>query len=148
MNLPKEYRQIIINEFEEIENRLPGIQFPQDKLYFFTAAFGIINRVFNIHFDPLLVFMHQILNSAHIAISERYQNHAPTLTGGMPQEMIDLLFVYLSELKIAFQEEDENKIRSVLEKFSILSYAVTGNGFYLYLKGVLTLDTEPKSIKQ
>ncbi len=58
MNVPEEFMKMIIDEFgsiEEMFNENPSID---DKLYFFSGSFGVINRVMNFHTDPTLIFIH------------------------------------------------------------------------------------------
>jgi hypothetical protein len=141
MNIPEQYYNIILKEFKDVQNLFMKANSPFDKLYYFSACHGIINRVMNLHYDPILIFMHQMLQITQQTLSQRLD--APKTQGvvsnSMPVEMIVAISTYLDELILAFEQKDENAIRKVLEKYSNLSYATTGNGFYMYLRGKLTL---------
>ena len=142
MKLPAQYFKIIINELKGIKELINEATTPDDKLYFFSASFGIINRIMNLHYDPLLVFIHQILQNVHMTMTQRLAS-AKTGVGGIPNTFptafMDSLANNFSELINAFENNDENQIREVLEKFTNLSYATTGNGFYLLLLGKLPI---------
>jgi hypothetical protein len=139
MNIPDQYHKMIVDEIKEVEKLCIDTKSPEDKLYFFSATYGIINRVMNFYFDPILVFMHQILQVVHQAFTQRLTspNISGTVSSSIPNEFWISLISYLSELRIAFEKKDEDNIRIVLEKFSNLWYATSGNGFYLYLRGKL-----------
>ena len=95
----------------------------------------------NFYSDPLLIFMHQALANVHANITKRM--NAPrkpdVVSTSIPDKMFDTLFSYFDLLIEAFKKKDEDKIRRVLEKFAVLTYATSGNGFYLFLKGKIVL---------
>lgn len=141
MKIPEKYYEIILNEFKDVEKLAKEATNIDDKLYFFSASFGVINRVMNFHYDPLLVFIHQVLQTTHQSLLQRFS--APKIPGSIsnivPDEMINSLFKNFSQLISEFEKKEDQKIREVLQKFSILSYATTGNGYYLYLKEKLII---------
>jgi len=139
MNIPDNYFDLIVNEFKEVEKLCEEAKSPDDKLYFFSASYGIINRVMNFHCEPILVFMHQMLQTSHQMVAKRLATpkNMDNISNSLPNEIFESLFSYFSLLIKEFEKKDENKIREVLEKFSNLSYATSGNGFYLYLRGKL-----------
>lgn len=141
MKITEESYNIILKEFKEIENLCKDALSPEDKLYFFSASFGVVNRVMNFESDSILIFIHQILHTAHQTISQRLNSpkRDGVVSTSLPDEMWDALYDYFSELVSAFEKKNVNTIYMVLEKFAKLSYATTGNGFYLYLSGKIIL---------
>ena len=141
MNIPDKYFELILNEFKEVQKLCIEAKTSEDKLFFFSASYGVLNRVMNFCCEPILVFMHQILQDATKNISHRLAipKKPGSISNSLPIEMWESLFSYFSTLIIEFEKKDEHKIREVLEKFSNLSYATLGNGFYLYLRGKLTI---------
>ncbi len=142
MNVPEEFMKMIIDEFgsiEEMFNENPSID---DKLYFFSGSFGVINRVMNFHTDPTLIFIHQILQAAHQSFSQRYRTPEKpgTIVNSIPDELFNGLFSSIRELKEAFRINKDEEIWRVLQKISNLTYATTGNGFYLYICGKLVIN--------
>jgi len=141
MNIPDNYFNLILDEFNETKGLIKESKNIEDKLYFFSSSFGIINRVMNFHYEPILIFIHQALANVHANISKRMNApHNPDVVStSVPDIMFDSLFSYFDLLVDAFKNKDENEIRGILEKFAVLTYATSGNGFYLFLKGKLTL---------
>lgn len=141
MNLPDQYFKIIIDEFEKVSKQCDEAKSLEDKLYFFSASYGVLYRVMNFSCDPILIFMHQILQYTHQGFTQRLsQLRIPGLiSNSIPDVMQDALFSYFSELILSFKSKDEIKIREVLEKFSNLWYATNGNGFYLFLNKKLKI---------
>lgn len=132
---------MILNEFKDIQGLCENAETRDDALYYFSALFGVLNRVMNFFCDPVLIFMHQVLQATHRAVTERMA--MPIKPGvssnGVTDEMWQALFSYIPLLIDAFEKEDEDEIRRVLQKFINLSYATTGNGRYLQLRGKLHL---------
>ena len=141
MNIPENYFEIILNEFKDIQGLCESAETPDDALYYFSALYGVLNRVMNFYCDPILVFMHQVLQSTHKAVSDRMGMPVkPGITNnGVAEETWQKLFSYVPLLIESFAKKDENEIRRMLQKFSNLSYAMTGNGRYLQLRDRLSL---------
>jgi len=113
----------------------------EEKLYYFSAVHGVINRVMNFQFDPILVFAHQVLSTVHSAFMSRL---AAMKGGGekhlaVSPEMVEKLQETVIEFRTALQEKDQIKVYHVLERFANIGYATTGNGFYLYQRGMLKI---------
>jgi len=141
MDLPKNYFDLILNEFKEVQGLCGKAETRDDALYYFSALYGVLNRVMNFSCDPVLIFMHQVLQATHKAVAERMAIPIKpgTTSNGVTDEMWQALFSYIPLLIDAFEKKDENEIRQVLQKFANLSYATTGNGRYLQLRGRLNL---------
>jgi len=141
MNIPDNYFELLVNEFVETKELMDESSAIEDKLYFFSSSFGVINRVMNFHCEPILIFMHQALANVHANITKRMGSpqKADVVSTSMPDKLLEALFMYFDLLIEAFRSKDEDQIRLVLERFSVLTYATSGNGFYLYLKGKIVL---------
>ena len=114
---------------------------PGDRLYYFSAAFGQINRVMNFHCDPALVFAHQVIQQLHQSLFGRLTNalQSGDETAGMPEEMFLKLDSIAADLHSAIAKQSNEDLWKVLQSASNLGYATTGNGYYLYLQGKLKL---------
>ncbi len=147
MNVPAEYIRLIIDEMKAVKEKWKLAATPEEKLYYFSAIYGVINRVMNFHTDPILVFVHQVLQTTHHSVVSRL--NAPKTPGqesflGVPDQMIDAVFSATEDLRSAFekyasQEKADSDMWTALKRFANISYAATGNGFYLYQKGVLKI---------
>lgn len=141
MNIPQTYFDLILNEFKDVQVLCEKAETLDDALYYFSALYGVVNRVMNFYCDPVLVFMHHVLQATHKAISDRIAMPIkPGITSnGVTEEMWQALFSCTRLLTDAFEKKDEDEIRQVLQKFTNISYAATGNGRYLQLRGKLSL---------
>jgi len=143
MNISKINHDIIVNEFTDIIELIDSSTILEDKLYYFSAGYGVINRIMNLQNDPTLIFMHQVMQNCFQSMSQRIAARTkPNISGDVPQEMIDQLFSLFKELKIAFQIKDKIRIWEILQRFSILSYAMSGNGYYMYLRKKINFEVD------
>ena len=70
MNISKTNHDILVKEFKDIKQMIESTDILEDKLYYFTAIYGIINRVMNLQSDSTLIFIHQILQNCYLAITQ------------------------------------------------------------------------------
>ena len=139
MNLSKHMKRLFIDELNFVLQNMRTTDKPMGKLYFFSAIYGVANRIFNIEFHSELVFIHNIFQAAYNQINA---NLTPVLQGqgiavGIPSDVFVGLEAAIEELITRISNNQE--IYPVLQKISELAYSTTGNGRYLYLKGVLTI---------
>jgi hypothetical protein len=141
MKITPENVDHIIKEIDFVLQKMGEALTAESKLYYFSAVHGMINRVMNFQCDPVLVFAHQVLSTVHSAFTSRLT--AAKGDGGkhlsVSEEMLEKLQDTLGKFNIAFQTKDQAKIYASLERFANLGYATTGNGLYLYQKGVLKI---------
>ena len=111
---------------------------PFKKLYFFSGIHGLINRIFNIEYDPELVWIHHVLVSVYSGFIQRLDAMAkgdPVII--LDDSYFDKLMMLCLELKENISKNEN--VNDTLKKFSILVYATTGNGYYLKSKGLLKI---------
>lgn len=135
MALSEELRTILIKDLHLTEVNIKTSRTAEEILYNFSSSFGMINRIMNIDCDPMLVFMHQILQSVHQAFNNRLNTPRNVNTESFlatPRIMLDKLIGYYSELLNAYENDDNESIYLSLNKIANLTYATTGNGFYLF----------------
>jgi len=139
MNLSMDMQKLFTDEVGFVIERMKEAKDPATKLYFFSAAYGVANRIMNIEFDPELAFMHNVLNAAYGTINGRViALSSGQETGvGIPVKLFARLEEALEEMINKIQQGEETY--PVLEKISNLAYSTTGNGYYLYLKGLLSI---------
>lgn len=141
MNIAQEYKNLIVDEFEEIGGLLQKAKSPNDFLYLFSASYGILNRIMNIQCDPTLVFMHQILHALHQAMQARLQATVanPLEPYPFPVEFLPKMGEIIENLRLAIVRESEPEICLELSRASNLAYATSGNGYYLYIRKKLQI---------
>jgi hypothetical protein len=138
MKVKEDHKKVLLEEFEFVSKMMRETPATDTKLFYFSGIYGALSRIFNLNFDSHLVFIHNVLNSAYSSIMARI---AATKGGdssiSLPDDFFDKLSSYLDELA---QKIKENKpAYDTLEKISLLTFATTGNGYYLIKRGVIKL---------
>jgi hypothetical protein len=134
MDISPEFEKILVDELTYSLKMMRNSKTPDEKLFYFSGLFGVLPRIFNIEFDPQIVFMHIIITSAYNAISERLN----AIKGGnivieFPEGFFDKLADASEDLIEKIKNNED--IYKALEKISILTFLTTGNGYYLFQKG-------------
>lgn len=139
MNLSKDMEKVFTDEIDLVVRKMKESKAPATKLYFLSAVHAMALRIMNIEFDPELAFIHHVLNFAYATINGRLAAIAggQEQAAGIPEELFDRLEVSLEELIARIQRGEQTYL--VLQTISNLAYSTTGNGYYLYLKGKLSI---------
>ena len=137
--LPEPLRTRIAAEFRFAADKMAGTPDLGEKLYLFSAFFGELNRALNQFWTPELGLAHLVLREVHQLISGRL--NMPTPGTRVPPELPEALDRVAAGLATLFEDEriDEVKLYQVLARAAELGYVATGNGYYLYLKGQISL---------
>ena len=139
MKISEKYKEIVIKEFEFVIANMDSSGSFEEKLYFFSGLQSVIHRVLNIEYDSKLVFLHHVLLSVHAAFNGRLnamkkKAETPLV---ISDEMINSLMVNAEELYKCIKSD--NDIYPILERLVELAYLTTGNGYYLYSKGLIEI---------
>ena len=135
MKLSKENKQKLIDEIRFVIDQMKQQEDLEAKLYYFSAIFGIMPRIFNTDFSEDLIFAHFVISSTHNNINQRIKN--PDKVIKLPDELFDRLLALTEELLDTI-EKDQN-LYDILKKFTLLGYVTIGNGYYLYKRGFLKI---------
>jgi len=133
------FRKIIVDEINLAVKMMKEKRDAAQKLYYFSAVPGILHRIFNLEYDPELVYAHFVLRSTH----ETFLNRVNAIQKGgdttilISDEQFEILSSYTKEFASKIKKKEE--IDSILKKFVILMYSTTGNGYYLMQKGMLKI---------
>jgi len=74
MKLSTANKKKLIEEIEFALNSMKAAEDPETKLYYFSAVYGVMPRIFNIEYDPNLVFIHFVVNATYNNINSRLKN--------------------------------------------------------------------------
>ena len=139
MEISAKNKKILVNEIRTVVEYMSGNNDVKQKMFFFSAVFGIVNRIMNIECDPELVFVHQVTNAAYSTINTNLiMATQGQTTPTIPTPVFDKLQEVLEDL--ATYIEEGKKTYPVLQRISNLAYSTSGNGYYLFLKGLLKID--------
>jgi len=138
----EELRQRLAKEYRYAATKMQESQQPVRKLFYFSVLFGEAQRVLNWQWDRDLALIYTVTQHAHTQINTTM--HMPGLEQLLPIDwsiVYDRLTQAASDLA-AYLEETENKdsreeLHQILGRFAEISYAVNGNGSYLYEKGLI-----------
>jgi phage-related tail protein len=129
----------ITDEFKTISNLMTKESDILRNVYYFSGAYAVVQRVINLDYDPSLVLMHNVLQYAHNAVNGRIISIAKGEENviRLPDNTMSKLRDYLDELRNQLIKDGD--LLQPLTKIATIGYITTGNGYYLYQKGVLKL---------
>lgn len=139
MEIPTDLRERLVKEIKFVAEKIRTEKDPRTKVYYFSGIYGEMLRLVNIHFDKELLFAHNVLNYAYQTMKTR----ADIVVMGrdslvdFPDEFFDRLSEYLDRLASCIENNEE--LYRILQEFSCLAYITTGNGYYLFQKGILRI---------
>jgi len=139
MNINKNYKDVIVNEINFVINKMNECKTAEDKIYYFSAIYAMLQRIFNIEYDSDLLFAFIILRDTYNNFLQRM--HSIQKQGDTAIPLTEEYFIRLLDItrELLTKIERNENIDDILKKYVILSYATTGNGYYLFQKGLLKI---------
>ena len=141
--LPNAIHKRLSKEFRLAASKLAKADSIEGKLYFFSVFYGETGRQLNMHWDPDLALLFQVVQGACAQIGNRVK--LPPDAGfppdGIWDELLQALDQVSEELATAFEarEIEVPRLYAALARTAELTYITTGNGAYLYQKGMIQL---------
>ena len=139
MNLSPDMQKRFTDEVRFVITRMKKADTPTEKLYFFSAGYGMAQRIINFEYEPELNLILQILQMVYNTVNARLAAISTRQEAGIA--IPDGLFSRLEEALEEMVERIDNDAETypALQKMVNLAYSTTGNGYYLYLKGMLKI---------
>jgi len=139
----KEYQQRLAKEYRYAVTRMQQETQLVKKLFYFSVFFGEAQRVLNWEWDTDLALIHLITQQVHAQINIPMQTPGLLQTLSIDWTVVsDKLTEISSELASYFENSEagtnKEKLCQILGRLAEISYTVTGNGSYLYEKGLIT----------
>lgn len=138
MDISNKSRENIADEIKIAVNMMRDSKDASEKLFYFSAIHGVLQRTYNIDYDDDLVFAHLVMTAAQQAFSQRLgaikQGEGAIM---IADEQFDRLTDLSEELGNDIQNDKD--VADTLRKIVILAYSTQGNGYYLMKKGVLKI---------
>jgi hypothetical protein len=135
MKLSKQNKKILINEIEFALEKMQASKDHNSIMYYFSAVYGVLHRIFNIEYDSDLVFAHFVVNGTYQHINSRLQATDKIIQ--IPENLFERLIETTKDFLEAIK--DDKNLDEVLKRFTLLAYVTVGNGYYLYQKGLLKI---------
>ena len=143
MQLPKALHDRLNREFRFAATKMRETPSVQRKLYYLSAFYGEISRILNQSWDSELALLHQVIQSSHRLINGRVTTFASGADRiiDLPDNLPEILDEIGGALADAFAESQvrSEELYRIMQRIADLSYATTGNGYYLYERGILKL---------
>lgn len=138
MHLSKAMQLALVTEIRAVAESMRKSATAKEKIFFFSAVYGVANRIMNLECDPELVFLHEVTSTAYNVINTNLSAAAQNVSvTPLPPALFDKLQDAVEDL--ATYIEKGGKTYPILERISNLAYIAKGNGYYLFLKGMLVI---------
>ncbi len=141
--LPKKIHSRLADEFRLAAQGVADASDIDGKLYHFSVFYGETGRQLNMHWDADLALLFLVAQGAcnHIGNRVKLPPDAGFPPGGISDEFLQALDQVSEELATAFEgsEIDVPRLYAALARTAELTYITTGNGAYLYQKGLVKL---------
>jgi hypothetical protein len=140
MEISQSLREYISEQFHHVSVNINTS--PSDlpnMVYNFSACHAALNRVLNIEFNDELVLLHTVFNGCYTMIANRIsligQNveRQVQFPRGFPEKLATMIDEFASRF------EDNLDVYDLLPSLTKLCYITTGNGYFLYQTGRLTI---------
>lgn len=141
MKLSTELKKDISDNLDFAVRKIREEHDPRRQVFFFSAVTGTLYRVLNIKFDTDLLVLATLAESLYNSLSFRldqiYSKQDETIQ--LPGSVFSGLANITERLKTVITEEEE--ILPILKDLSILAFAATGMGYYLFERDILKLPS-------
>lgn len=137
MKLPGELKGELERELRFASDKIIAEKDSRRKLFFYSATHGVTRRIMNLHYDPQLAFMDLVLEVTYNTINNRVNRIVVENDNTIP--LIDGLFEKLAGAvkDLADCVKNDEDTYKVLEAIVSLAHTTTGNGYYLFTKGLV-----------
>jgi hypothetical protein len=137
MEIPTNLREKLVREIRFVVDKIRAERELRTKVYYYSGVYGEMSRILNISFDPQLLFAHNTINTSYEMMRARSDTIVlgRDVTIDFPDGFFDRVCSLLEEL--ASNIENNQNLYQTLQNISCLSYIITGNGYYLFQKGIL-----------
>jgi len=139
MNISKGMQSKFVNEIRFVAEHMETASTAQEKAYFYSAMPGMAQRIVNFEYDPELIFVHQVGQMVYNTINAWLPSVASkqVMVGSLAETIFPGLILALGEMATSIEQGQNTHY--ALQKMVNLAYSTTGNGRYLYLKGLLKI---------
>lgn len=142
MQLHDEFRRRLASEYRYAVTKMQETTEFQKKLYYFSVFYGEAQRVLNWQWNTELALIHTVAQNAHAQATAAMR---PGFMDIFPLDwaaIADKLTLAASDLATYFEKTEyssSEELYQILGRLAEITYAVTGNGSYLYEKGLIQL---------
>lgn len=141
MKLSDNFREILTSEFKYVASKMREDIDATDKSYYYSAAYGMVYRILNLEYSHTLLFIHLVLQTSHTAIHMRTTEYTRGQNRHIPlvSQVYAQLADELDSLAKTIESRDDD-VYPILEHIHATGYICSGNGYYLFQKGILEIS--------
>jgi len=135
MKLSEKHKEILINEIDIVKEKMAQEKDPRRKVFYFSAIHAMLDRLYNLEYNPELILMHIVFTVSYNTINARVNlitSGDPTVE--LPNDFFDNLDSLLTQMRNKIANGEDTY--AILEKLATLTYLTSGNGYYLSQKGI------------
>ena len=136
--LREELQRRLTEEYRYAVTKMQQEGQPARKLFYFSAFFGEAQRVLNFEWNRDLALIYTVTFHVHTQINTAMQASAITPLPIDWTAVYDKLTLVASDLATCLEKAENDgseELCKILGCLAEISYAVSGNGIYLYEKG-------------
>jgi hypothetical protein len=139
MKLSPSMKKLMVKEMEFAADRMKTAPTMAEKVFYFSAVYGAVGRVLNFEYEPELAFIHQTVQLAYNQVNARVLNLVAKqdVAIGMPEGLFERLQEGVEQLIALLQKGAPTY--PALEYIAHVAFSTTGNGYFLYLRGMLEM---------
>lgn len=141
LKLPDDLHRRLTQECRYAAKRMSESPNVHEKLYYFSVFFGEATRVLNWHWDrdlALIWFMTQNFHNQVSAATQAMKSGEAVVT--LTTEYFEALTKTTSDLvEFIEQKGTDEELNGIMGRFAELAYVITGNGYYLFQKGHISV---------
>lgn len=141
--LPKALQERLASEFRFAADGMKAAEDYPTKVYFFSVFYGEPGRILNLHWERSLALLHDVVQKAcqQMNLKPTLPEGTTPLLKGIPIGWMEAFDQVGDEIASTYEadEVDESRLYAALGRVAELAYVLTGNGFYLFMRGAIKL---------
>lgn len=127
-------KEELVKELRNVAKKMRDEPNPIKKIYYYSAAYGIVDRTMRYNFSKDLLLTFAILNLTYNGFIERVK----AISGGdqvvpLTKEQLDKVTDRIDDLAMAFKNNED--VTSILMDLNLLAYMSSGPGHYMQMNG-------------
>lgn len=134
MKIPEDFRAEIVKELQTSAELIRNSDDDLERAYFFSAAYGVLERTIRFHFDPALLFGSRVLRSSYTDINARANQIA---AGNDVIPILEEVWGGIAEAltELARRIKSDGDFLDLLQRIGVLTFITSGAGHYMKLRG-------------
>ncbi|MBN1176654.1 MAG: hypothetical protein JXA51_03130 [Dehalococcoidales bacterium] len=139
--LREELRKRLVEEYRYAVNKMQETDDLTRKLFYFSVFFGEAKRLINWEWNRELSLVHLVTQQVHTQINAALQapNRLPIDWIGHFKRLTQVSSELATYFENVEKEGSTEEIYQILGHLAEIGYTFTGNGHYLYEKGILKI---------